>query len=139
MNFELFDKKYAGIAVSSCIFVLFLITLKVQPYNYKRLNRIWLLLLMIALWHNIASLIFLEIDSFFTWSLCEYIGITIITSIGGYFIKKTPYLLKGYKSINIARLFLFEFGKIEQNHVLENSESRIDDNSKRYSVNTFKG
>lgn len=138
MNFEVFDKKYSGIAVCFCILALFLITLKVQPYNYKRLNRIWLLLLGIALWHSIACLIFLEIDNFFIWSLCEYVGITIITSIGGYFIKKTPYLLKGYKSINIARLFLFEFGKIEQNNVLEDSESRIDDTSKRYSMNTLR-
>ncbi|OMJ71683.1 hypothetical protein SteCoe_30052 [Stentor coeruleus] len=136
MNFRTFNKKYAGISVSCCIFVLFLVTLKIQPYNYKRLNRIWLLLLGIALWHSIACLIFLEIDNFFIWSLCEYLGITAIILIGGYFIKKTPYLLKGYKSVNIARLFLFEFGKINQSNVLENNESRIDEN--RSSMNTLK-
>ncbi|OMJ86675.1 hypothetical protein SteCoe_11759 [Stentor coeruleus] len=126
VNLRVFEVRYAGISVSCCIFVLFMITLKIQPFNYDRLNRIWLVLLGIALWHSVVSIIFLEKKNFSAWLLCEYLGVVVIILVGGYFIKKAPFLLKNKSSLNIARLLLFQFGKVDQKYALESNVSRVD-------------
>ncbi|OMJ65933.1 hypothetical protein SteCoe_37407 [Stentor coeruleus] len=125
------SQKNAGVATSVSIFVLLLFSVRIQPYNYTRLNRIWFFLLSLALWHNIICTIFLEVQNFYMWMLGEYIGLAIITAIFTLYIKKAPMLLKGGKSIKVTRLLLFQFGKVESKYVFKDRKKKGEDFSRR--------
>ncbi|OMJ86676.1 hypothetical protein SteCoe_11760 [Stentor coeruleus] len=133
INLEIYSEIYAGISVCVCILVLLLIGLKINAFNYNRLNKIWNMLLMISLCHCIISTLFLKINSFLFWTVCECLSIGSVLLIGSFYIKKAPCLLKSEKNVKISKLFLFQFGKVEQKYAFEDSEIRMNSYSIRNS------
>lgn len=115
---EMHSQIFAGIGVLISIFTWILISVKMKPYNYERLNRIWLMLLSLALWHCLISTIILDVQNYYMLIFGEYIGLAVIAVIGILYIKRAPDCFKEGKNIEIIQLFLFQFGRVASKYIV---------------------